>query len=352
MTKQEKKDLKKRKKTEKSGLHMRVYFVLLVFLILGAAVIAVVLVEYIVKKYWGDPLPTAAWLLIAGTVIAGGISLWVNIEFLQPFTKISRAMNRIKKGEFDARLDEKSNIQEIRDICQNFNMMAKGLQSIVVLQNDFVSNVSHEFKTPLNAIEGYVTLLEDRSLSLEEQEEYVEKILLNTHRLSELVGNILLLSKVENQAVQEKKNSYRLDEQVRQAIFSLENKWTEREIEFDIDMDDIHYEGYESMMMHVWTNLIDNAIKFNSMGGLVVMRLKKEEDKYIFVIEDEGSGIQEEYQQKVFNKFYQADDSRKQEGNGLGLALVKKIVDLYHGEIKIENLPQKGCRFTVILKSI
>jgi len=349
MTKQEKKDLKKRKKTEKSGLHMRVYFVLLVFLILGAAVIAVVLVEYIVKKYWGDPLPTAAWLLIAGTVIAGGISLWVNIEFLQPFTKISRAMNRIKKGEFDARLDEKSNIQEIRDICQNFNMMAKGLQSIVVLQNDFVSNVSHEFKTPLNAIEGYVTLLEDRSLSLEEQEEYVEKILLNTHRLSELVGNILLLSKVENQAVQEKKNSYRLDEQVRQAIFSLENKWTEREIEFDIDMDDIHYEGYESMMMHVWTNLIDNAIKFSKKGGMIHISLKPKGADLQFVVKDNGVGMSEAELEHIYDKFYQADTSHRSEGNGLGLSLVRRIVRISGGQISAESEPGAGSSFSVIL---
>lgn len=349
MTKQEKKELKQRKKAEKSGLHMRTYFVLLMFIILGAAVAAVVLVEYIVKKYWGDPLPTAAWLLIAGTVIAGGISLCVNIEFLKPFTKISRAMNRIKKGEFDTRLEEKSNIQEIRDICQNFNMMAKGLKSIAVLQNDFVSNVSHEFKTPLNAIEGYVTLLEDRSLTPEEQDEYVEKILLNTHRLSELVGNILLLSKVENQAVQEKKNSYRLDEQVRQSIFGLESKWTEKEIEFDIDMDEIHYEGYESMMMHVWTNLIDNAIKFSKKGGMIHISLKQKGVELQFAVKDNGVGMSEAELEHIYDKFYQADTSHRSEGNGLGLSLVRRIVRISGGQISVESVPGEGSSFCVVL---
>ncbi len=349
MTTQEKKELKKQKKAEKSGLHMQVYFILLVFLILGAAVVAVILAQYIVQRYWGDPLPTAVWLLLAGLVIAGGISIAVSVEFLKPFTKISRAMNRIKKGEFDTRLEEKSNIQEFREIYQNFNMMAKGLQSIAVLQNDFVSNVSHEFKTPLNAIEGYVTLLEDRNLAPEEQDEYVEKILLNTHRLSELVGNILLLSKVENQAVQEKKNRYRLDEQIRQSIFGLETKWTEKEIEFDIDMDPVVYEGYESMMMHVWTNLIDNAIKFSPKGGTIGITLNQAAKDLCFVIHDNGVGMNEEELEHIYDKFYQADTSHRSEGNGLGLSLVQRILRISGGKISVESIPGQGSSFSVFL---
>ncbi|MBQ4564123.1 MAG: HAMP domain-containing histidine kinase [Lachnospiraceae bacterium] len=346
MTKQEKYE---QKKAEKSGLHMRVYFVLLVFLILGVAVVAVILAQYIVQKYWGDPLPTGVWLLLAGLVISGGISVAVGVEFLKPFTRISRAMKRIKEGEFDTRLDEKSNIQEFREIYQNFNMMAKGLQSIAVLQNDFVSNVSHEFKTPLNAIEGYVTLLEDRSLSPEEQDEYVEKILLNTRRLSELVGNILLLSKVENQAVQEKKNRFRLDEQVRQSIFSLESKWTEKEIEFDIDMDEVTYEGYESMMMHVWVNLIDNAIKFSPKGGQISITLQENSDEFCFVIRDYGQGMTEEELKHIYDKFYQGDTSHRAEGNGLGLSLVRRILRISGGRISVESLPEQGSSFSVFL---
>lgn len=349
MTKQEKLKQKKRKKAEKSGLHMRLYFILLVFLILGLAVLAVILAEYIVQKYWGDPLPTELWLLLAGLVIGGGISVTVNVEFLKPFTRISRAMNRIKDGEFDTRLEEKSNIQEFREIYQNFNMMAKGLQSITILQNDFVSNVSHEFKTPLNAIEGYVTLLEDRSLTPEEQEEYVEKILLNTHRLSELVGNILLLSKVENQAVQEKKTSYRLDEQIRQAIFSLEPKWTEKEIEFDIDMDSVMYEGYESMMMHVWINLIDNAIKFSPKGGGIRIALNETGEDICFTIRDNGLGMTEDELKHIYDKFYQGDTSHRAEGNGLGLSLVRRILRISGGRISVESAPGQGSSFSVFL---
>ncbi len=336
-------------KKEKSGLHMRVYFVLLVFAILGAAVVAVILAQYLVQEYFGDPLPTAAWLLLAGLVIAGGISIAVNLEFLKPFTRISRAMNRIKEGEFDTRLEEKSNIQEFQDIYQNFNLMAKGLQSIAVLQNDFVSNVSHEFKTPLNAIEGYVTLLEDRSLTPEEQDEYVEKILLNTHRLSELVGNILLLSKVENQAVQEKKIRYRLDEQIRQSIFGLETKWTEKEIEFDIDMDAVLYEGYESMMMHVWTNLIDNAIKFSPKGGTIWITLNQVNEEIGFVIRDNGVGMTEEELKHIYDKFYQGDTSHRSEGNGLGLSLVRRILRISGGRINVESAPGEGSCFSIFL---
>lgn len=340
---------KKVQKKETSGLHMRVYFILLVFSILGVAVVAVILAQYIVQRYWGDPLPTGAWLLLAALVIGGCISVCVNVEFLKPFTRISRAMNRIKDGEFDTRLEEKSNIQEFREIYQNFNMMAKGLQSIAVLQNDFVSNVSHEFKTPLNAIEGYVTLLEDRSLTPEEQDEYVEKILLNTHRLSELVGNILLLSKVENQAVQEKKNRFRLDEQIRQSIFSLEPKWTEKEIDFDIDMDSVMYEGYESMMMHVWINLIDNAIKFSPKSGVIGITLSEVNEELCFVIRDHGVGMTEEELKHIYDKFYQGDTSHRSEGNGLGLSLVRRILRISGGRISVESVPGEGSSFSVYL---
>lgn len=286
-------------------------------------------------------------------VIVGGATAWfVNRLLLSPIKRLSEAMDEVANGNFEIYLESGNRIKEIKNIYEKFNIMTKELRSTEILQSDFVSNVSHEIKTPITSIEGYTMLLQNEETTEEDKQVFIEKILFNTRRLSELVGNILLLSKIDNQAIETKKKKFRLDEQIRQSILLLEPKWLKKEIEFDVDLEAITYEGNENLLQHVWNNLIDNAVKFNSRGGLVVMRLKKKEDKYIFLIEDEGPGIQEEYQQKVFNKFYQADDSRKQEGNGLGLALVKKIVDLYHGEIKIENLPQKGCRFTIILKSI
>ncbi|MBQ8598416.1 MAG: HAMP domain-containing histidine kinase [Lachnospiraceae bacterium] len=285
-------------------------------------------------------------------IIVGGATAWfVNRVLLSPIKRLSEAMDEVANGNFEIYLESGNRIKEIKNIYEKFNIMTKELRSTEILQSDFVSSVSHEIKTPITSIEGYTMLLQSEETSDEDKRMFIGKILFNTRRLSELVGNILLLSKIDNQAIEAKKKKFRLDEQIRQSILLLEPKWLKKNNEFDVDLESVTYEGNENLLQHVWNNLIDNAVKFSPEGGLVTIRLKKEEDKYIFLIEDEGPGIPEEYRQKVFNKFYQADDSHKQEGNGLGLALVKKIIDLYQGETKIENLPQKGCRFTVILKN-
>ena len=181
------------------------------------------------------------------------------------------------------------------------------------------------------------------------QEEYVEKILFNTQRLSGLVGNILLLSKLENQNIPMKKTEYRLDEQIRQAFLSLETKWTEKEIGFQVELEEVKYTGNEGLFMHIWMNLLDNAIKFSPAKGTIMMFLKQEKDSVMFILEDEGPGIEDDVKTRIFDKFYQADGSHKAEGNGLGLALVKRIVDSAGGTIKAENREYGGCRFVVEL---
>lgn len=164
------------------------------------------------------------------------------------------------------------------------------------------------------------------------------------------MGNILLLSKIENQAIQTNQTAFRLDEQIRQAIVALEPAWTENTTQFDVELENIEYVGNESMLHHVWCNLIGNAVKFNEPSGLVGIRLRRQAGGIVFVVSDSGPGLTEEAQKHLFDKFYQADSSHKQEGNGLGLALVKRIVTLCGGEVFAENIPEGGCRFTVILK--
>ena len=182
-----------------------------------------------------------------------------------------------------------------------------------------------------------------------EADQCVEKILLNTRRLSDLVGSILLLSKVQNHALPLKRNEYRLDEQIRQSIVLLEPDWGKKENEFDVSLDEISICANEALMLHVWNNLIGNAIKFGPQRGLIRMRLRRNAGKIAFTIEDSGPGIPEDEQTLIFGKFYQGDTSHKSEGNGLGLALVKRILLIENGEIAVENLPVCGCRFTVTL---
>ena len=282
-------------------------------------------------------------------MISVGLTSYLNRWFLSPIRRLGGAMREVARGDFKIQLPTSSKIKDIEEINANFNLMVRALDTTEVLQSDFVSNVSHEFKTPITAIEGYATLLQGTPEMTEEQQEYVDKILHNTRRLSGLIGNVLLLSKIENQAIPSTKKKYRLDEQIRRVIMLYEDQWTEKEIDLDVEMDSISYKGEENLMVHVWDNLIGNAVKFNCQGGLLRIRLFRQLDQIIFTVEDEGPGISPEDQAHIFDKFYQVDNSHKQEGNGLGLALVKRVLNACGGEVRVSQRREKGSCFTVIL---
>lgn len=283
--------------------------------------------------------------VVVGIIATLGLSIWL----LTPIRRLKKSIAQIADGDFSTRITKKSSIREIQEIYAGFNLMAEQLEATEILQTDFVSNVSHEFKTPINAIEGYSMLLQNDELS-EEQRAYVDKILFNTKRLSTLTGSILLLSKLENQKIQESATPFSLDEQIRETIVALEPLWSEKNVELDVDLESIEYFGNEKLLCHVWSNLISNAVKFGPEGGVVRIRLYRHKKELIFTVDDEGEGLSEEAYAHIFDKFYQADSSHKEEGNGLGLTLVKKILDITDGDIYAENLDGKGCRFTVILQ--
>ena len=285
--------------------------------------------------------------LLIGILVTSQLSKY----FFNPIKKLRFAMDKVADGDFSVRLEEKSSSKEIMEIYTGFNLMAHELSSTEILQIDFVSNVSHEFKTPINAIEGYSTLLQGSENLDDEQKEYIEKILFNTQRLSSLVGSILLLSKLENQQIPTNQTEYRLDEQIRQSVVALESAWVQKDIELDVELDRVSYLGNEQMMLHVWDNLISNAVKFSPQGGAVKLRLTKKARKLIFTIEDQGPGLSEDAQKHIFDKFYQEDSSHKQEGSGLGLALAKRILTIEKGQITAENIHEGGCRFVVTLRA-
>ena len=296
-----------------------------------------------------DDTMVPVFAVLMCSTITAGISFYLNRWVLSPIRKLGGAMRKVAAGDFKIQVPTKSKIRDMEEINRNFNLMVRALDATEVLQSDFVSNVSHEFKTPITAIEGYAMLLQGTPDMTEEQQEYVDKILLNTQRLSGLIGNVLLLSKIENQQIPESLHTYRLDEQIRKVLMLHEMEWTKKNIDLDVDMEDVVFSGNESLMAHVWDNLISNAVKFNSQGGLLRLRLRQEEGRVIFTVEDEGPGISQEDQAHIFDKFYQADSSHKQEGNGLGLSLVKRIVTACNGEITVENRKEGGARFTVVL---
>lgn len=283
--------------------------------------------------------------ILSGAAIAVGLSK----IFVSPMMKLGDAMRKVAGGDFSVRLDCSSRMRDVREVYGSFNTMVKELGNTETLQTDFVSNVSHEFKTPINAIEGYASLLQDTQLTDEQKNAYIDKIIFNTRRLSDLVGNILLLSKVNNQTISPKTSTFRLDEQVRQSILALESKWENKEIEFDIDLDEIEYTGFENLLSHVWLNLIDNAVKFSPQNGQIRIRLKQLDGSVTFSIWDNGLPIPEADIDRIFNKFYQGDNSHAAEGNGLGLALVRKIVAAAHGTINVTSSEDAGTEFVVAL---
>ena len=325
------------------------------FLICMAEFVVVVLLSelagWLLRRWLGVTLsiPIFVWAILFSIVVGGAITKFITRSFIDPITQLGKAMKEVADGNFQVTAQCRSRLKDVNDIYDSFNLMVKELAATETLQTDFISNVSHEFKTPINAIEGYASLLQDHQQSQDEQDAYIEKILFNTHRLSTLTGNILLLSKINNQSIHPQRTVFRLDEQVRQAIVALEQKWTEKDIDFDVELDKISYSGYESLLLHVWSNLIDNAIKFDPHGGMIALRLWQEEGFAVFTIDDNGPGVTPEDQERVFHKFYQSDSSRVMDGNGLGLPLVKKIVEFSGGTVTLENLPAAGCRFTVRL---
>lgn len=342
------------KKNEQQGrkiaprLDLQVRFFLVCLLEFVAVALLAYLLSLMIEKLLGVTVnvPIFVWAIAISIVIGGGISIWMTKKFFDPVARLKEAMREVAGGNFKVKVETDSKLRDIRSIYADFNAMVRELSAIETLQTDFISGVSHEFKTPLGAIEGYTQLLQDHTLSDAEREAYVEKILYNTGRLSALVGNILLLSKINNRSAKLTKNRYRLDEQIRQAIVATENKWGAKDIDFDVDLAEVLWLGHELLLYHVWSNLLDNAIKFSPRGGVIRMRLRRNEAGVVFTISDEGPGIPAGEAERIFGKFYQSDASHESEGNGLGLALVKTIVTVHDGTVSVEP---GTSQFTVFL---
>ena len=293
-------------------------------------------------------LPIFVWAMVFSGTIGVAVTNHMTKMLIDPIAKLRSAMREVADGDFKVEAKCESRIQDVQDIYDSFNSMVRELSTTETLQTDFISDVSHEFKTPINAIEGYASLLEGEP-SPEEQRAYVEKILFNTRRLSALTGNILLLSKLSNQSILPQKTQFRLDEQIRQAIVALEQKWSEKELGFEVELAETPFFGYESLLPHVWTNLIGNAVKFSPKGGEIRIKMMRTEGAVVFTIEDDGPGIVPGDEEHIFTKFYQSESSHGMEGNGLGLALVRQIVEMSGGSVDVRNLEAGGCRFTVRL---
>lgn len=301
-----------------------------------------------------NPLALILAFYVFSFIIATVLTLYISRYILSPVEHLSDASKKVAHGDFTVQIPLDSDSDELNVTISNFNSMVRELRSIETLRDDFIANVSHEFKTPLSAIEGYAMLLQEKNLGDKEREECARKILQSTARLNDLTGNILLLSKLDNQNYPQENTTFSLDEQIRQAILMFESVWTKKQIDIDCDMPDVSFVGPQSLLNHVWINLIGNAVKFvkGDGSGRIIVRLTPNEKNVVVTVADNGIGMDDKTIAHIFEKFYQGDTSRRSSGNGLGLALCKKIVESLHGTITAKGKPEEGSVFTVVLPRV
>ena len=256
-------------------------------------------------------------------------------------------MNEVKKGNFNIKIDNIYD-DETKDLIDNFNLMVDELRKSEMLKSDFISGVSHEFKTPIVSIMGFANLLEVGNLNDEQRVQYARAIREESMRLSSMANNVLNLTKVENQTILTDVSKFNLSEQIRSSVLLLEAKWSKKNIELQLDFDEYEIEANEELLKQVWINLIDNAIKFVEPCGTVAIELIDIEASICVKVKNTGNEIPPEKRERIFNKFYQADESHATHGNGIGLAIVKRIVDLHNGNVGV-GYEKDSTVFTVIL---
>lgn len=269
----------------------------------------------------------------------------------RPVRQLVEAAEKIKKGDFSVRVPAMRRMgasDGFDEIGNCFNQMAAELSGIETLRTDFIGNVSHELKTPLAVIQNYGTMLQQPGLPEEERLEYAKAITEASRRLANLITNILKLNKLESQQIFPEAQTYDLGEQLCECLLGFENAWEEKELEIETEIEEnVLVQNDAEMLTLVWNNLFSNAVKFTEPHGTVSLRLKTEEDFAVVSVSDTGCGIRPEVGRHIFEKFYQGDTSHAAEGNGLGLALVKRVVDIVGGEISVESEVGKGSTFTV-----
>ena len=271
----------------------------------------------------------------------------------RPVKLITQATERIMQGDFSVRVRPMhgAGMEGFNQIGMAINAMAKELSGTETLRTDFIANVSHELKTPLAVMGNYATMLQRPGITEEERCEYAKAISEATRKLAQLITNILKLNKLENQQIFPQPKEFDLGEQLCECLLGFEDAWEAKGLEIETDLeDDVRIKSAPELLSLVWNNLISNAVKFTPDGGTIGLSLKTEGGSVVVQVRDTGCGMKPEVGQHIFEKFYQGDTSHATQGNGLGLALVKRVVDILNGEIGVQSVYGEGSTFTVKFK--
>ena len=292
-------------------------------------------------------------LIIVGqssVLISFGISFLLVKIPLKPINILINHMNRLAAGDFKTRLSFGKSLSKnptFKEISESFNRMAEELENTEMLRSDFINNFSHEFKTPIVSIAGLAKLVNKGDIDEEQRGQYLNTIESESLRLADMATNVLNLTKVENQKILSDITEFNLSEQVRASVLLLENKWSQKDIELSLDFEEIKIEGNEELLKQVWINLTDNAIKFSPVGGAVSIEIEQDDESITLCIKNAGE-ISDADKQKIWNKFYQSDKSHTTEGNGIGLAIVKRIVALHGGDVDVESIDGEVCFYVTL----
>ena len=337
-----------------------VFFLLVAFAVTCCMMLFVsTLADTMGLEFTSENIAAAAKLTFGNVVLI--TLIFATVDYLRrkfmvdrPVRRITEAAQRIMQGDFSVRIKPLRGVPEqsgFNQIIDCVNQMAAELSGTETLRTDFIANVSHELKTPLAVMGNYATMLQRPGITEDEKNEYAKAISQAARKLAQLITNILKLNKLENQQIFPKTEEYDLGEQLCQCLLQFEDVWEEKGLNIETDIaEDIRIRSDGELLSLVWNNLISNAIKFTPDGGTVGLVMRPEGDRVCISISDTGCGIKPEVGRHIFEKFYQGDASHATQGNGLGLALVKRVVDILGGEIGVESVYGQGSTFTVKIR--
>jgi len=292
------------------------------------------------------------WITVLVSLVIGSTSAFLTTKYsMNPVGRLVTCINRLAAGDYQTRLEPKgflSGTSAFLPVTESVNKLAEELQNTEMLRSDFINNFSHEFKTPIVSIAGFTKLLKRGNLTEEQRREYLDIIEEESLRLSAMATNVLNMTKIENQKILTDKTTFNVSEQIRSAILLLDEKWDKKQIELSADFGEYTITGNEEMLKQVWINLLDNAVKFTPDFGSVRVDLAASEKHLTVSIANTGSTIPPEKLTKIWNKFYQVDESHASAGNGIGLAIVKKVTELHGGTVRVTS-ENELTSFTVTL---
>ena len=336
-----------------------IFFLLIAFVLTSSMILFMTYLTRSMEVNLSDANIRLAALVTFGNVfflslICATVDMWrrkLTVE--RPVRRIIEGAQKVMDGDFSTRIKQVRGAENgFNAIIDYFNRMVQELSGMETLRTDFIANVSHELKTPLAVIQNYGSLLQQPNLSQEERKDYARTVTNAAQRLASLITNILKLSKLENQQIYPATVKFDLSEQLCECLLGFEDAWEAKKLEIETEIEDgILVDSDPELLSLVWNNLFSNAIKFTEDGGTVGLKVYRDGSHAVIEVSDTGCGISPEVGAHIFEKFYQGDTSHATQGNGLGLALVKRIVDIIGGEISVSSVQGKGSTFTVKIKS-